>query len=305
MKSILINKKKAVLLKTIDTKQIAAKWKKNLSIDVGDKFKKLKKINYWYCQTTGFRWYEPKEAAGGSELYEQLGKYDWYYMKDKWEFNRALNLINKKSKILEIGSGEGHFLRIAKNRNYCVEGLELNSKSAARMRSKGFKIHELLLNDLNKKTGEHYDFICSFQVLEHIPNPLEFIKDAMGLLIPGGKIIFSVPNGELMRKIDKDNDDLLNQPPHHMGHWDINVFLSLEKILPLKINSVHYEPLANYHAAWIIVGYLRNKLSFLGIFRRLLINRYSTLPLQLLVKMGFKVYIPGHTLLVELVKKKD
>ena len=81
-----------------------------------------------------------------------------------------------------------------------------------------------------------------------------------------------------MIQVDHDNDNLLNQPPHHTSHQD-KFFFALEKILPLKVKSIHCEPLVNYHAAWIIVGYLRNKLSFLGIFKRLLINRYSTLPL--------------------------
>lgn len=306
MKSILTRKENAVLINTIDPKKIAEKWKNDLAIDVGDKFKNLKKINYWHCKTTGFRWYEPKEAAGDKNLYEQLEKYEWYYMKDKWEFYKALNLIHKKSKILEIGSGEGHFLKAAQQKKHHVEGIEFNSKSAARIRSLGFTIYELSLNNLNKKIDKHYDVICSYQVLEHVSDPLEFIKETLNLLIPGGKIIFSVPNGEVMRKIDNGNDTLLNQPPHHMGHFDKNVFFALEKILPLKVKSFHYEPIANYHTEWIINGYLRKKFHFLGkTFSRILFNRFSTLPLQWLVKMGLKKYIPGHTLLVELEKNKN
>ncbi len=306
MKSILNKKEDAVLLKKLDPKQIAEKWKKTFAIDVGKKFKNLQTINYWHCKKTGFSWFDPKEAAGDRNLYEQLEKYEWYYINDKWEFNKALDLIHKKSEILEVGSGEGYFLKAAQERNHSVEGIELNSKSAERIRLQGFKIHELSLNNLKKKINKYYDVICSYQVLEHVSDPLEFIKDIMNLLTPGGKIIFSVPNGEVMRKIDNGNDTLLNQPPHHMGHWDKKVFLSLEKILPLKVKSIHYEPLADYHAEWIINGYLRKKFYFLGkTFTRILFNRYSTLPLQWFVKIGLKKYIPGHTILVELEKKKN
>ena len=67
-------------INTIDPKKIAEKWKNDLAIDVGEKFKNLQKINYWHCKTTGFRWYDPKEAAGDKNLYEQLEKYEWYYI---------------------------------------------------------------------------------------------------------------------------------------------------------------------------------------------------------------------------------
>ena len=40
------------------------------------------------------------------------------------------------------------------------------------------------------------------------------------------------------------------------------------------------------------------------VYTRLLINRYSTLPLQWILKAGLRKFLPGHTLLVELEKLK-
>jgi hypothetical protein len=71
--------------------------------------------------------------------------------------------------------------------------------------------------------------------------------------------------------------------------------------LPVNVKSFHYEPLASYHIAWMTTQYLRNKIIFLGKnFSRLLVNHYTTLPLQYLLHLGIKKYLPGHTLLVEL-----
>jgi hypothetical protein len=79
-----------------------------------------------------------------------------------------------------------------------------------------------------------------------------------------------------MRKVDPDNEDLLNQPPHHMSHWDEKVFRSLEHLLPLRVISAHCEPLASYHISWMLNGYLRSVLAPLGsTLPRLLINRYT------------------------------
>jgi hypothetical protein len=40
---------------------------------------------------------------------------------------------------------------------------------------------------------------------------------------------------------------LLDAPPHHMTRWNDTVFRSLEKILPLKIREIRFEPVATYH----------------------------------------------------------
>lgn len=301
MISVLTGKDDSILLVKLDVKEISEKWQNSLGVDVGCTFRNLAAIEYWKCPTTGFCWYAPAAAAGGGELYEQLEKFDWYYMEDKWEFSAALDLLNDASAVLEVGVGEGHFLQAARNRGYWIQGVELNPQGAARARAMDFEIHELMLDELKEKTDERFDAICAFQVLEHVPDPRQFLEGMIGMLKPGGKMVLSVPNAAVMRKIDPHNQDLLNQPPHHMGHWDENVFRALEHFLPVKVRSAYREPLATYHVGWIVTGYLRNFLSPLGkTVSRLFVNRYSTLPLQWLVRAGFRKYLPGHTLLVEL-----
>ena len=300
MISPLTSQDDARLLGRLSPKEIADKWWESMSVDVGDEFRNLEDIYYWECPETGFRWYSPSQAAGGG-LYTQLEKFVWYYMPEKWEFFAALNLLERASSVLEVGVGEGSFLKAARNKGHKVQGVELNPKGAERARALGFEVHELMLDKLRMQTTERFDAICSFQVLEHVPNPLEFLEGMISLLKPGGKLILSVPNASIMRKIDPKNQDLLNQPPHHMGHWDERVFRALEALLPVKVKSVHYEPLASYHIGWMVSGYLRSLLAPLGkSIPRLLVNRYSTLPLQWIMRAGVCKFFPGHTLFIEL-----
>ena len=301
MISSLLTGRPAHLLVTLDARAIANEWRQKMDIDVGDKFRALDIIQYCECRETGLKFYIPAGAAGGGSLYSQLEKYDWYYMADKWEFREALSMLSEPTALLEIGVGEGHFLQAAKQQGHRCHGVELNAQAAARVRDLGFEIYEQTLNDLGNKSKQRFDVICSFQVLEHVPNPLDFLEDMIALLNPGGHLILSVPNAAVIRNIDPSNQDLLNQPPHHMTHWDEDVFRSLAKLLPIEVKTVRREPLASYHVAGMINGYLRNKLSFVGFnISRLLINRYTTLPLQLLLHSGLRSFFPGHTLLVEL-----
>lgn len=300
MISILTRTDDARLITRLDTNEIADRWQKVLAIDIGDDFRRLGYIEYLECNLTGFRWYSPPQAAGGATLYEQLERFDWYYMSDKWEFSKALSLLTGCTSVLEVGVGEGYFLRAAREFGFDVQGVELNPKAAGRARALGFQVHELTLHELSNRIIDRFDAICSFQTLEHVPDPRVFLEGMMSMLRPGGKLILSVPNAAVMRKIDPQNKDLLNQPPHHMGHWDEGVFRALERLFPLKVRSVHKEPLASYHIGWMLNGYLRNRLSLLGeTISCFLINRYSTLPLQLLMRAGLRRFFPGHTLLVE------
>jgi 2-polyprenyl-3-methyl-5-hydroxy-6-metoxy-1,4-benzoquinol methylase len=305
MNSMLTGRSNALRLYSINTDEISVKWKNSFSIDVGEEFRKLGSLEYWHCETTGFRWYTPMEAAGGLELYVQLEKFDWYYKREKWEFSAALSLISKNESILEVGVGEGYFLQSAKKDNFTnLVGVELNPRAAGRARQLGFTVHELPLKHLSEVNPERFDVICSFQVLEHVPDPREFLEGMIGMLRPGGRLILSVPNAQVMRWIDPACQDLLNSPPHHMGHWDEQCFRALEKILPLEVQSVHREPLAGNHVKWIMTGYLRSLFSPLGVLiPRLLFNRYTLLPFELLLRAGLGRFFYGHTLLVEIVYK--
>lgn len=301
MISVLTGRNDARLLATVDVADVADRWLRELKIDVGEHFKSLGRLQYLECPTTEFRWYAPAEAAGGASLYEQLERFDWYYMSDKWEFRLALGLLKDVGSILEVGVGEGNFLKLARAEGCAVQGVELNPKGAARARAMGFEIHEISLGQLAIQIESRFDAICSFQVLEHVSAPREFIEDMLRCLKPGGRLILSVPNAEVMRNIDPHNQDLLNQPPHHMGHWDEQVFRALETLIPVKVKSVHREPMQDYHVGWMVNGYLRGRLSFLGSkLPKLVVNRYTTFPALWLMRAGLRKLFPGHTLLVEL-----
>lgn len=187
MISPLTGTENVVRLAVASPQEIAMRWLKELKIDVGKAFEEIDQIELWECRDTGLHWYEPAEATGGKQLYTQLEKLDWYYMPNKWEFSVAFDLLKCGSSILEVGIGNGHFLQAAFNKGYAVQGVELNPKSANRTRALGFQVHELTLHDLREHTNERFDAICSFQVLEHVPNPREFLDGMVGLLKPGGK----------------------------------------------------------------------------------------------------------------------
>jgi SAM-dependent methyltransferase len=290
-------------LRTLSPAAIAEDWRVQLNIDVGTEFANLPAIEHWQCGTTGLEWYTPPEAAGGEALYAQLQRLSWYYMPEKWEFRQALRILRVGCKVLEVGVGSGHFLQVAARLGFVVSGVELNQSAAEEARSRGFEVFSTNLTSLTTEIVGSFDAVCSFQVLEHVSDPRAFLEDMLRLLRPGGQLILSVPDSVVMRRIDPDHQDLLDQPPHHLSHWNEDVFRALENILPVRLSLVLHEPLQPHHIERFATLFLRaqwKKRFTRPEDPRLLFNRYTLLPAALLLRAGLRLALPGHTLLVVL-----
>lgn len=296
-----------VNLRKLSTTQISNQWSKVFHIRLSDEFNEIETIFHWKCLDTGFEWYTPAEAAGDGSLYQQLQKFPWYYMSDKWEFHAALDYIQASDKVLEVGIGGAGFLQLARQKGVEIEGMEINPEAIKNAQRLGFRVYPLSIDEfLNQYPDQKYDAICAFQVIEHISDPISFLSKLTNLLKPSGKLILSVPNSEILRKVDPSYENLLDQPPHHMSHWCKSVFNYLPNIFPLKVTELLEEPLQSYHVDGFVIGYCRGllkaKLGVPNVGCRLLANYVTLSPINLLLKLGIRKMLPGHTLLAVLTK---
>ena len=308
MKSPLTGSLDCTLLDVLDVEQIAKRWHDELGIDWTPSLG-FSEIQYWQDLRTGLKFYTPAELAGGEDLYQQLQQLPWYYQADKWEFKRAVALLNASlpdsahTRLLEVGVGQGHFLELARSAAYQVAGVELNPDAAQVAQSKGFEIFSHDLRQLHQHHSGAWDALCAFQVLEHLAAPGEFIADALELLRPGGYLILSVPNSPVSRFLDPEQQNLLDQPPHHMSHWDVTVFRSLESLFPVRICAIESEPLAEYHIGWFLSAVSSRSRARLPSFgSRLILNRYSLRLWEWLLLKGLRRFVRGHALVVCLQK---
>lgn len=111
---------------------------------------------------------------------------------------RRVNLIRKltqkKGKILEIGSGHGFFLEMMRKSGYKMTGIEISKeKRKFSKRVTDVKVLDVNINEEMPDVG-NFDVIVMFQVLEHIIDPIGFLRNVRKLLKSNGKIIVEVPN---------------------------------------------------------------------------------------------------------------
>ncbi|MGI0480767.1 class I SAM-dependent methyltransferase [Geminocystis sp. CENA526] len=255
IKSPLTNSENVTLLKTLLSEQLISDWKKSFNIDISNELKNYDKIYLYQCNDSQLKFFIPFDIAGSDKLYEQLQKFYWYYMPRKWEHDMAIQDLLDSEQILEVGCGKGAFVsRLSQEYNLNALGIELNKNAVKYAQNLGISVIEKNIYDLASEKPNSFDAICTFQVLEHIPNFLQFIEAMIKLLKPNGKLIISVPNSLSFSKYSENN--LLDQPPHHVTQWNEIAFRELANKFSLKIKHFKLEPLAEYHVDWYVATQL-------------------------------------------------
>lgn len=296
--SPLTHSDRCTLVEKIPATRLVTDWNQNFQIDIKDELAGCEEIELYVCNETGLRFFQPSSIAGSETLYAQLQKFDWFYMPWKWEHEVLYSSLKKGERVLEVGCGKGGFVEKLKNDGFDVTGIELNSSAAAYANEKGLPVYPLDLRRLRRQSFDLFDVVCSFQVLEHVPDPRLFIEECLTLLKDKGRLAICVPNHQSFLG---HQYNLLDMPPHHMTQWCEKSFRSLENILPVKLRLVKYEPLPDYH----VEAYLEVKNNLLRaknpIFR-LVMNRFTLPIIKLILKAGLRHLCRGQSIYVEYIK---
>lgn len=290
--------KDVTLLQIISVNSLIQSWKKEFEIDISDELEGITEIYLYRCNQTHLNFFLPSNIVGSSQLYENLEKFNWYYIPRKWEHDVAFEDLKGYKRILEVGCGKGAFVKRLRNSKFEAEGIEFNSKAVEHAQTENIPVISSSLEEVLNSQPEQFDAVCAFQVLEHVSDPYKFISNLVSLARIGGKIIFAVPNADSFLK---HQFNLLDMPPHHMTQWQISTFEFLEKIFPLKIVGFSVEPLSIIHANGYFLSYCEAWIERFPV-SKIFLNRY-TLPVliksfRVAVRMGAGRLLIGQSLYV-------
>ena len=98
--------------------------------------------------------------------------------------------------LLEIGCGVGRGLDVLTDNCAHYTAVDKNEALLAQLRPR-YPEAQFIHQHIPPLTGlasSAYDFVVSFQVIEHIENDGEFVREIHRVLRPGGKLILTTPN---------------------------------------------------------------------------------------------------------------
>jgi SAM-dependent methyltransferase len=239
----LCNSHNVDLVETINAHEIEYQYKRNFAVSASFQ---ADSVDYLVCNECKLGFFNPM-ASGDEILYEQLQKFDWYYMNDKPEFDLAKKYLPDSGSILEVGAGRAAFATVVGKSRYV--GLEFNDAAIARARGEGVALLKESIEAHAIENKQKYKAVISFQVLEHVPMPSSFIRGCVDSLQEGGCLILGVPNHDGLCGLAQNH--LLDMPPHHVTHWSEVTLKRIASLFDLELVGIEFEPVAGYHLAWV------------------------------------------------------
>lgn len=189
----------------------------------------LEDINYqvWRCQECFLLFVNPlpdlsliEGQYDMEEVVEHIRRGSYLGRKIRYGW-RALKLRSSgmSGSLIEIGCGQGDFLIGAKFAGFSpIVGVEPEKATARFAANRGFTVHDNLFNPANFEK-EQFDNAVSIQVLEHVPDPIKFVKDISLVIKKGGRLLLETPCTSHPRALKAGKEWRYISPP-----WHLNLF---------------------------------------------------------------------------------
>jgi len=129
----------------------------------------------------------------------------------KQEFKIIANLIEKNTRILDVGCGDGTLMEYLKNdKKIDIRGIEISKNNVQKCIGKGLTVIEGdAEKDLGQFPDESFDFVILSQTLQAFLNPEKVMSE---LLRVGKKAIVTIPN---------------------FGYWKVRLHLLIKGTMPI------------------------------------------------------------------------
>jgi SAM-dependent methyltransferase len=99
-------------------------------------------------------------------------------------------------RVLEVGCGDGHYLSLLDELGASVSGLEPSAPFRGLTEQRGLRVYPGYAADLEPLPGAPYDAIVTREVLEHVPDPIDFLSTIRASLTSAGVGLVEVPSLE-------------------------------------------------------------------------------------------------------------
>ncbi len=188
-----------------------------------------------------------RQDSGLSSFFTKM--FQWY----EDNFSPSLGLTDVEGKILDVGCGTAERLKNLEKKGFETVGIEPNSDGAeiARKNTDSVIYEGTLPEKSTHLDDNEFDAVIIEQSFQHIPNPVENLKEIRRILSKDGKLVIRTVNVEsLERLILKPREEVYDIPRHHYYYSPEGLQRMIED-LGFKLESESYDSRSNAAAASI------------------------------------------------------
>lgn len=154
------------------------------------------------CGSCGLQWLETDEALAidqyrSGEYRERVGERasaeHFFALHDREQFDKLVHVrdvFTRGAAVADVGCAAGAFLDFVRGvagRTIAIEPATAYHES---LRGRGHEVY----GTANEAGARDVDLATSFSVIEHVEDPLGFVRDMRAMLKPGGWSVLSTPN---------------------------------------------------------------------------------------------------------------
>jgi 2-polyprenyl-3-methyl-5-hydroxy-6-metoxy-1,4-benzoquinol methylase len=153
-------------------------------------------------------------------------------------------LVPSPGRVLDFGCGWGAFSKMLEERGNEVLGIDLDDNAVEICRlvwgdSERLRFETAAITDLEPAS---FDSVVSNEVIEHVHNPGNYLHQINRVLVPGGRLVISLPNvmtprhavpllsprlKTYLKQISDDTRRDYRKEQHHIQAWDPAHFVRL------------------------------------------------------------------------------
>jgi SAM-dependent methyltransferase len=104
----------------------------------------------------------------------------------------ALEGLAKPGRWLDVGCGGGDFVAAGRARNIDIQGIDLSQNAVAGGIARGLPLRCIAIEDF--PTEQQFDTVTAFDLIEHLADPAECLRQMRKRIAPGGVLILTTPD---------------------------------------------------------------------------------------------------------------
>jgi SAM-dependent methyltransferase len=205
---------------------------------------------WWNCPGCGLFFVLPQpDARALSRLYHTT-----YYASPSDDSSKSVALwherlvaierVHPPGKVLDVGCGRGQFISAACQRGWDAWGLEVTTGAVKNLPTPLRARVAVGQLQTSPFTEESFDALTLFDVIEHVRQPVEFLRHCHRLLRPNGTLVITTPNAATLKARIKGR------------YWK---YFKFDRYLHLYHFTPHTIELALQRADFEVASWLRRK----------------------------------------------